>query len=57
MNEGRDILASNRDFIHFPDSDEENEDLEIANELRIEGTSFRRVPGTINWLVNNIDVR
>ena len=57
MNEGRDILASNRDFVYFPDSNEENEDLEIANELRIEGTSFWRVPGTINWLVNGIDIR
>jgi hypothetical protein len=57
MNEGRDVLDSDRDFVHFPDSDEENEDLEIANELRIEGTSFRRVPGTTNWLVDGIDVR
>jgi hypothetical protein len=48
VNEGRDILASNRDFIHFPESNKEGEDIEITDELRIDGTSFQRVPGTIN---------
>jgi hypothetical protein len=40
MNEGRDILASNRDFVYFPESDEENNDIEITDKLRIDGTSF-----------------
>lgn len=57
MNEGRDVLASDRDFVHFPESDEEDEDIEITDELRIDGTSFQRVPGTINWLVDGVDVR
>jgi hypothetical protein len=57
VNEGRDVLASNRDFVHFPESNEEDEDIEITDELRIDGTSFQRVPGTTNWLVNGVDVR
>ena len=48
MNKGRDILASNRDFIHFPESNKEDKDIEITDELRIDRTSFQRVPSTIN---------
>jgi hypothetical protein len=40
VNEGRDVLASDRDFVYFPESNEENEDIEIADKLRIDGTSF-----------------
>jgi hypothetical protein len=57
VNKGRDVLASNRDFVHFPESNEEDEDIEITDELRIDETSFQRVPGTTNWLVNGVDVR
>jgi len=48
MNKGRDILASNHDFIYFPESNKENKDIEITDELRIDGTLFQRVPSTIN---------
>jgi hypothetical protein len=48
VNKGRDILASNYDFIYFPESNKENEDIEIADKLRINETSFQRVPSTIN---------
>ena len=48
MNKGRDVLASDRDFIHFPESNKENKDIKITDELRIDGTSFQRVPSTIN---------
>ena len=40
MNKGRDILASNRDFIYFLESNKENKDIKITDELRINGTSF-----------------
>ena len=40
VNEGRDILASNRDFIHFLESNKENKDIKIIDELRINKTSF-----------------
>jgi hypothetical protein len=40
MNEGRDILASNRDFIHFLESNKENNNIEITDKLRINETSF-----------------
>jgi hypothetical protein len=48
MNKGRDILASNHDFIHFLESNKENKDIEIMDELRIDETLFQRVPSTIN---------
>jgi hypothetical protein len=48
MNKGRDILASNRDFIYFPESNKENKNIKIIDELRINETSFQRVPSTIN---------
>jgi hypothetical protein len=40
VNEGRDILASNRDFIHFLESNKENNNIKIANELRINEMLF-----------------
>ena len=40
MNKGRDILASNRDFIYFLESNKENKDIKIIDELRIDRTSF-----------------
>ena len=40
MNKGRDILASNRDFIYFLESNKENKDIKITDELRINKTSF-----------------
>ena len=48
MNKGRDVLASNRDFVYFLESNKENEDIEITDKLRIDGTSFQRVLSTIN---------
>jgi len=48
VNKGRDILASDHDFVYFPESNKENEDIEITDKLRINETSFQRVPGTIN---------
>jgi hypothetical protein len=48
VNKGRDVLASNRDFVYFPESNKEDKDIEITDELRIDGMSFQRVPGTIN---------
>jgi hypothetical protein len=40
VNKGRNILASDRDFVYFPDFNKENKDLEIANKLRIKKISF-----------------
>ena len=40
MNKGRDILASNRDFIYFLESNKEDKDIEIIDELRIDKISF-----------------
>jgi len=40
VNKGRDILASNRDFVYFPESNEENKDIEIIDKLRINKTLF-----------------
>jgi hypothetical protein len=48
VNKGRDILASNYDFIYFPEFNKENEDIKIMDELRINETLFQRVPSTIN---------
>jgi hypothetical protein len=48
VNEGRDILASNHDFVHFPESNKENNDIKIIDKLRIDETLFQRVPGSIN---------
>jgi hypothetical protein len=40
VNKGRDILASNRDFIYFLESNKENNNIKITNELRINKTPF-----------------
>jgi hypothetical protein len=40
VNKGKDILASNCDFIYFLESNKENKDIEIIDELRINKTLF-----------------
>jgi hypothetical protein len=40
VNKGRDILASNCDFIYFPESNKENKDIKIIDELKIDEISF-----------------
>jgi hypothetical protein len=40
VNKDKDILVSNRDFIYFPESNKENNNIEITDKLRIDKTLF-----------------